>query len=129
MTRMRHLQQPATHDVKRESRRRLVIGVSGLMVMLLLVLLAGLVTDRARKEADAAIAQAEAAGVTNPGTPATGSANEPLVDLGVAPASESSALTPAAPTTAATAPEVAAPVGRVPDLQPDPKLEAAANRR
>lgn len=129
MTRARHIQPPATHDVRRESRRRLLVGVSGLLAMLLLVLLAGLVTDRARKEADAAMAQAEAAGVANPGTPQQ-AGNEPLADLGVAPSVESAQPAPQAtapvPTTTQPTPMSS---GRVPDLQPDPQLEAAQRRR
>lgn len=128
MTRMRHLQPPATHDVKRESRRRLMVGLAGLLAMLLLVLLAGLVTDRARKEADAAMAQAEAAGVTNPGTPTSGPSNEPLADLGVAPAIDNGTAAPSGQVVA-PATESPATVGRIPDLQPDPQLEAAKNRR
>ena len=130
MNRMSHLQPPATHDVKRESRRRLMIGVAGLLVMLLLVLLAGLVTDRARKEADAAVAQAEAAGVTNPGALDDGESNEPLADLGVAPSVDSSAPQQSVATPAPIAPETkAATAGRVPDLEPDPQLEAAKRDR
>lgn len=122
MTGLRHGQPPATHDVRRESRRRLIVGISGLLAMLLLVLLVGLVTDRARKEADAAMAQAQAAGVTNPGTtdPAEDN-NEPLADLGVAPSVSNSAEVPL---TNSVGQNEATPsaTGRVPDLQPDPQL-------
>jgi hypothetical protein len=120
---MRHRPAPVTHDTKKEARRRLVVGFSGLLAMLLLVLLAGIVTDRARKEADAAMAQAEAAGVTNPGR-AGPSENEPLADLGVAPSVDGGSLAPPA----ATAP-VGTTNGRVPDLQPDPELEAQKTMR
>lgn len=122
MTGLRHGQPPATHDVRRESRRRLAVGVSGLLAMLLLVLLVGLVTDRARKEADAAVAQAQAAGVTNAGTPdPAADSNEPLADLGVAPSVNQPADAPLA--TGVGQNESAPPAsGRVPDLQPDPQL-------
>lgn len=123
MTRMRHRQSPVSHDTKKEARRRLVVGFSGLLAMLLLVLLAGVVTDRARKEADAAMAQAEAAGVANPGT-AGRPENEPLADLGVAPSVESDS-----PNLPAAAGPAGTTNGRVPDLQPDPELEAQKTMR
>lgn len=122
MTGLRHGQPPATHDVRRESRRRLIVGISGLLAMLLLVLLVGLVTDRARKEADAAMAQAQAAGVSNPGTPDSAEdSNEPLADLGVAPSVNKNVEEPLTPGVgqSETAPSAS---GRVPDLQPDPQL-------
>ena len=128
MNRMSNLQPPATHDVRRESRRRLMVGFSGLLAMLLLVLLAGLVTDRARKEADAAVAQAQAAGVANPGTPADATGNEPLADVGVAPTVESSGSPAVAPVEPAASPPTTSN-GRVPDLQPDPRLETQKSIR
>ncbi|MFM6854433.1 MAG: hypothetical protein ACKOUM_10180 [Sphingopyxis sp.] len=119
------------YDVRKESRRRVIIGLTGLMLMLMLVVLVGIVTGQARKEAELAKAQAQAAGVVNPGGNAPAArTNEPLADLGVAPAVD--------------APSVAAPVNRagraagngaanggamVPDLQPDPQLDAAKAQR
>lgn len=130
MNRMSHLQPPATHDVKRESRRRLMVGVAGLLAMLLLVLLTGLVTDRARKEADAAMAQAEAAGVANPGGATAEQGNEPLADLGVAPSVDTANQDQPSAAAPPILPEVkGAPGGRVPDLEPDPQLEAAKRNR
>lgn len=129
MSRVNNPPNGTGHDVKRESRRRLVVGLSGLLAMLLLVLLAGLVTERVRQEADAARAQAEAAGVPNPGTPAA-NGNEPLADLGVAPSVDPGELPDQTPAAPAPAPSQATTTnGRVPDLQPDPRLEAPKSLR
>lgn len=124
MTGLRHRSQPASHDTRKEARRRLLVGLSGLTAMLLLVVLAGLVTDRARKEADAAMAQAQAAGVANPGVGAPAS-NEPLADLGVAPSVDDAAVSVPLP----NAPAATNAEGRVPDLEPDPQIEAQKSMR
>lgn len=117
---------PVAHDAQRESRRRLVVGLAGLMVMLLLVVLAGYLTGAARQEAETAKAQAEAAGVANPGgtTATLPSPNEPLGEI------------PVVVETPGSAPSTAVPVVPdgdggvvVPDLQPDPQLEAAKRRQ
>jgi hypothetical protein len=129
MTGMRNRATPASHDTRKESRRRLVVGFSGLTAMLLLVVLAGLVTDRARQEADAAMAQAQAAGVANPGTGVPPPANEPLADLGVAPSVDGTATPAPAPAAAAPPAAGTTATGRVPDLQPDPELEAQKSMR
>ena len=49
-------------QVRQESRRRLLIGLGGLLLMLLLVLLAGYLTGEARQQAEVAKAQAEGEG-------------------------------------------------------------------
>lgn len=113
------------HDVRREGRRRLLVGLAGLMLMLLLVILAGYLTGAARQEAEVAKAQAEAAGVENPGggSPNLPSPNEPLGDV------------PVNADAATDLPGSAVPVVPggdggvvVPDLEPDPQLEAAKRR-
>lgn len=116
---------PNSADIRREARKRLVIGLSGLILMLMLVVLAGLVTGQARKEAELAKAQAQAAGVINPGTAAASGATEPLADLGVAPALEAPGPDPM--TAGAGSDTPADPAGRVtvPDLQPDPRLKTS----
>ncbi len=116
---------PVAHDARKEGRRRLIVGLAGLFVMLLLVLLAGYLTGAARQEAETAKAQAEAAGVVNPGgaSAALPSPTEPLGDVpvGADPASDLPAGN------IVIVPENDGSVV-VPDLQPDPQLEAAKRR-
>jgi uncharacterized SAM-binding protein YcdF (DUF218 family) len=111
--------QPSAMEIRKEARRRLYFGFGGLFVMLLLVVLAGLLTGQARQEAEVAKAQAEAAGVANPGGTAavvpTTPATEPLGDITADPGAG-----PVAP----TAEEGVV----VPDLQPDPKLSQPARQ-
>lgn len=116
---------PVAHDARKEARRRLTVGLAGLFVMLLLVLLAGYLTGAARQEAETAKAQAEAAGVSNPGGGATAlpSPTEPLGNVPVSNGSAddlSSGLVPVVPTGDGGV--------VVPDLEPDPQLEAAKSR-
>ncbi len=96
----------------REGLQRIQIGLVGLATVLLVVTLANLVIDSARKDsasdATAAAIEQGIAGVVNATaatTPVT--TNEPLADLGVTPTADSAA-------------PVATP--SVPDLQPDPRL-------
>lgn len=122
---------PVAHDTRRESRRRLVVGLSGLMVMLLLVLLAGYLTGAARQEAETAKAQAEAAGVANPGSgdATLPSPTEPLGDVPLVTDTPGNAPSSAvAPSTVPVVPDGEGSVV-VPDLQPDPQLEAAKRRQ
>ena len=102
------------HDTAKEARRRLMIGLSGLVFMLLLVLLAGFLTEQARKAPTVADASVP-------------SQTEPLGDV---------VVDSATPVAAPTATQPAAPVVpdadgsiTVPDLQPDPQLEASKNRQ
>lgn len=109
-----------TIEYRREMRRRLAIGLAGLMVLLLLVMLAGLLSGQARREAETAKAQAEAVGVVNPGgrKPALPAPTEPLGDILVD--------TPAPPPAASAHPSVvpdASGAVVVPDLEPDPRLD------
>jgi hypothetical protein len=107
-----------------DSMRRLQIGIAGVMAVLLLVGLAGLIGDRARKqvENDAVAANPAATGTTDKGSGA------PLEELGVQP------VTPTAEGAAATAPAAAktAPMqpasAKVPDLEPDPELQRARSK-
>lgn len=110
---------PDSHDTAKEARRRLVAGASGLIVMLLLVLLAGLLTGQARQQAEVAKAQAQAAGVTNPGGAETMSTagTDPLA---TAPDSAAAAV-PAVP----VLPDAGSDGVVVPDLRPDPELQPA----
>ncbi len=110
---------PDGHDTAKEARRRIIAGLSGLIVMLLLVMLASLLTGQAREEAEVAKAQAEAAGVPNPG----GVAALPPV------ATDPLAAAPDANTTSVPIAPVLPGAGNggvvVPDLQPDPELKPA----
>lgn len=110
---------PDSHDTAKEARRRIIAGLSGLIVMLLLVMLAGILTGQARQEAEVAKAQAEAAGVPNPGTTDTlpTVATDPLA----ASPTDEPATVPAAP----VLPGAGNSGVVVPDLQPDPELESA----
>lgn len=109
---------PGAAETRTEARRRIYFGLGGLFLMLLLVLLAGLLTGQARQEAEVAKAQAEAAGVSNPGASTsvapTVPATEPLGDI-------------AGDAGAGSLPVPTAEEGVVvPDLQPDPKLAQPA---
>jgi hypothetical protein len=117
---------------QREALRRFQIGGIGLVLVLLLVALATLLTGNARQEAEVAKAQAQAAGVANPGVTVNADGSEPLAELGVEPSAAGNATAPVpAPGTVvlqrpmlpATAPP-GQTSGGVPDLQPDPDLRA-----
>lgn len=127
----------SSDEARRDVRRRLIVGLSGLLGMFMVVLLASLLTGQARKQAADAQAQAEAQG-NAPATNETGqgdSGNQPLVDLGVAPPIDDAtkANAPAKPAAQVAAPPAArAAAGQdvvVPDLQPDPQLQAPARNR
>lgn len=117
---------PVAHDARKEARRRLTVGVAGLCVMLLLVLLASYLSGAARQEAETAKAQAEAAGVTNPGggPAAVPSPTEPLGDVPLAIDGAANVPSPVVPVVPNSDGAVV-----VPDLQPDPQLEAAQRRQ
>lgn len=96
----------------REGLQRIQIGLVGLATVLLVVTLANLVIDSARKDnagdATAAAIEQGIAGVANAtAASAPTSTSEPLADLGVTPTADSAApvVTPS-----------------VPDLEPDPRL-------
>lgn len=116
------------HDVKREARRRLIVGSSGLAAMLLLVALASWLTGVARREAEMAKAQAQAAGITIPEAAPVAGDGGPLADLGVTPTMES-ADKPAVPNAATPIPQGSGNGMVVPDLRPDPQIEAPKARR
>lgn len=101
------------HDTRSEARRRIVVGLAGLVCMLLLVMLTGFLTEQARENPQEAEAIAP-------------SPTEPLGDV-----SPESVPVVTAPTTEPVTPVVPEADGTitVPDLQPDPQLEAAKNRR
>ena len=115
----------AAESARRDGRRRMIIGIAGLALMLLLVTLASILTNAARREAALAKAQAAAAGVTNPGGQnSSGAEGGPLADLGVTPSVGSDAPSASAVPSATTPqPRVQDGQVRVPDLQPDPAID------
>lgn len=100
-----------------DTMRRLQIGISGVLAVLLLVGLAGLIGGRGRD--DVGDGAKTVNGVSMPGDEEKSSGSEPLAELGVQPA--------AAPGPAEKKIEetVMPPRVSVPDLEPDPELERA----
>lgn len=99
-----------------DSVRRLQIGIAGVLTVLLLVGMAGLISDRARENA-----VVDAGGETVvklPGTE-TKAGNAPLEELGVQPVSKD------AKDINHVAGAKVPPTATVPDLEPDPALERA----
>ena len=109
---------PDSHDTAKEARRRIIAGLSGLIVMLLLVLLAGILTGQARQEAEVAKAQAEAAGVPNPG------GTDALPPVATDPLAAAPDAGPPAVPGASALPDAGPGGVVVPDLQPDPELKS-----
>lgn len=111
---------PATAPVN-DTMRRLQIGIAGVLTVLLLVGMAGLISDRARERA--AGDAAAAVEVKMPGDEEKTS-GAPLEELGVQAVSPSSKDENAA--TPVKVPQAApAPAATVPDLEPDPALQRA----
>ena len=112
------------HDTGKEARRRVMVGLAGLVFMLLLVMLAGFLSGQARQETEDVKARAEAAGVAIPGGATAPSPTEPLGDVAVDPNATPLVTVPGS----AVVPEADGTI-TVPDLQPDPQLEAAKRRQ
>lgn len=99
----------------REELQRVQIGLVGLAGVLLIVTLANLVVDTARRDGGSEVVATSGEALPGPGRMAGSNAasspksggNEPLADLGVTP------------TTSDTLPILPSPV---PDLEPDPQL-------
>lgn len=101
---------PSTRELRAQAVHRLQVGMFGLAGMLLLVSLANVIMDRAKYLDDTAV------NVTAPAASASETtANDPLVDMGVAPElpvsgqAKSQATTAPAPATPAPSVEVARP--------------------
>jgi hypothetical protein len=112
---------PSSAPTGHDTMRRLQIGIGGVLIILLLVAMAGLASDRARENVQGAAVSAQdmmSAGGVN---------NAPLEELGVQPVSKDGA----APKSNVAQPlpsddgQMMANSGRgsVPDLEPDPELE------
>lgn len=118
------IEEPKNTSERQDSIQRIQVGVVGLVAVLLLVSIANFVLQRASDEQTAIeVIQAEATGsVPQPSekiiVPAP---SEPLADLGITPTRVPEGIQPV--------PEI--PVKRVqvvPDLEPDPKLEAPMDK-
>lgn len=118
----------SANEIRRETRRRLIVGLSGVVSMLLLVLLAGWLTGATRQQLELTKAQAEAAGVPNPGAIPGEREGGPLADLGAARAVEAGDQ-PAVPRPVPPMPTAKGNAMTVPDLQPDPQIENPKARR
>lgn len=110
---------PTGHD----TMRRLQIGIGGLLIILLLVAMAGLASDRARENVQGAVVAAQDhVGVSSVN-------NAPLEELGVQPVSKDGAAAKPNANHVITADDgqMVGNNGRsgVPDLEPDPELERA----
>lgn len=100
--------------------RRLQIGVSGVIMVLLLVGLASVATDRAQN----VVASNMEAGQDIVPPVITNSA--PLEELGVQPVAKDASVNSSSVSTAILPPDVAVqPRATVPDLEPDPELARA----
>ncbi|MET0241733.1 MAG: hypothetical protein ABW184_17715 [Sphingobium sp.] len=103
--------RPTREDNQRESLRRIQVGAAGLGGVLLLVGLTNVLVDNIRKDnALSPLMGTQGESVAAPNAAVSGQqTTEPLVDLGVTPASGQGA--PA-----------------VPDLEPDPRLRKPMDR-
>lgn len=88
-----HFVPPTPRELRGQAVHRLQVGMFGLAAMLLLVGLANIIMDRAKLSDDAGVAVQ--AGVE---TSSAQGATDPLADIGVVPAADSS---PTAPTKSA----------------------------
>ncbi|HEY9092383.1 hypothetical protein [Parasphingorhabdus sp.] len=118
-------EKPKNSGDRQDTMYRVQVGVIGLVAVLLLVSLANFVLQRASDEQSATeVVQAETASdeQKTPGKEASSAPSEPLAELGVTPTRvpEGDKSNPA---------ESGKPVQIiVPDLEPDPKLEAPMDR-
>ncbi|MBS0254112.1 MAG: hypothetical protein JSS36_02595 [Proteobacteria bacterium] len=88
-----HFEPPSPRELRAQAVQRLQVGLFGVAVMLLVVALANIVMDRAR-QADAASGLAVASHAPSAASPAH---NDPLADIGVAPAPDSARPRPRQP--------------------------------
>lgn len=80
------LDTPSSRELRTQAVQRLQVGLFGLGGMLLMVGLANIVMERAHQTDAASAAATPAAQVAAPaGAVTSGSASDPLVDMGVAP--------------------------------------------
>lgn len=77
-----HFGPPSAREMRTQAVHRLQVGLFGLCAMLLLVVLANIVMDRARSAAED---KAEAVDLPQPEQPGKKAAVDPLADMGVVP--------------------------------------------
>ncbi|HEX7856579.1 MAG TPA: hypothetical protein VF503_23120 [Sphingobium sp.] len=105
--------RPSREENRRESLRRIQVGAAGLGGVLLLVGLTNVLVDNIRKDnVLSAMTSAPNAGQALNATAAPQQPTEPLVDLGVTPATDTGKTR----------------VPAVPDLEPDPRLQKPMDR-
>ncbi|MET0364248.1 MAG: hypothetical protein ABW169_06305 [Sphingobium sp.] len=100
--------RPSREESRRESLRRIQVGAAGLGGVLLLVGLTNVLVDNIRKDN---VLTGSTDGSATPN--AMAAPTEPLVDLGVTPATDTAK---------------AQGVPAVPDLEPDPQLQKPMDR-
>lgn len=120
------IEEPKNNSNRQDTMQRVQVGVVGLVAVLLLVSIANFVLQRASDEQTATEEiQAEATGTVPEPVPEVPVATpkEPLAELGITPTRERDGEDAEAEADASDAqPQV------VPDLEPDPKLEAPMDR-
>lgn len=120
------IEEPKNESDHRDTMQRVQVGIVGLVAVLLLVSIANFVLQRASDEQTATEEiQAEATGTVPEPVPEVPVATpkEPLAELGITPTREPEGEGEKSALDAADAqPQV------VPDLEPDPKLEAPMDR-
>lgn len=75
---------PTPRELRAQAVHRLQIGLFGLAAMLLIVSLANVIMDRAKQVEGTTVSTAPAAAAAS-ASPSPSTANDPLVDMGVAP--------------------------------------------
>lgn len=103
---------PSREESRRESIRRIQIGAAGLGGVMMLVGLTNVLVDNIRKDGGLAPGGAVMGGLVASNMAEPAKSNEPLADLGVTPASDTT--------------QQAVPA--VPDLEPDPQLQKPMDR-
>ncbi len=104
---------PSREESRRESIRRIQIGAAGLGGVMMLVGLTNVLVDNIRKDGGLGSGTEVMGGLVATNNAESAKSNEPLADLGVTPASDTSS-------------QQAVPA--VPDLEPDPQLQKPMDR-
>lgn len=107
-----------------EVLQRLQVGAIGLIAVLLFVSIANVIVDNAAEE-ESGLAKAQPEAVIDGTAQADEPPQEPLVELGVAPATPSEEP---AKVTGRTKGDGRPNTARVPDLEPDPNLDERMDR-
>jgi hypothetical protein len=112
---------PAAVPPRHDTMRRLQIGVGGVLIILLLVAMAGLASDRARESSvGAPVVAQDVSGIGS-----AGNNNAPLEELGVQPVTKDGLSVSSNGLSLGENLGSNSGRGGVPDLEPDPELERA----